>query len=104
MKDVNGKNILENTKKLLYLLTPGPLGKGLTQKEAAEELGVSQSSIYQRLRTFKKRHPEAYKRFKTLCDLAKKDRIDLDNIWRWGSYQDLEELEDSGFFEIKGKW
>jgi len=64
---------------VLVRLAPGPIGKGMKIREVAEDLGVAESTVYYRLRIFKKKYPEAWKNFIGLRKLARDDRYKL----RW---------------------
>jgi predicted transcriptional regulator len=98
MKDQDNKEILESTQQVVFLLTPGPLGRGLTEDEAAKELGISQQAINERLETFKKRHPKAYERFKVLKELSVETREHLKNVSRIGD--EIEDIEE----QVEEKW
>jgi predicted transcriptional regulator len=98
MKDVNGKKISNKVFELVNLLTPGPLGRGMTQEEAAKELGITERTVRNRLTEFEKNHPEAYERFKTLHKLAKETRESLRKIERIGD--EIDEIDE----QIEEKW
>ena len=70
---------------VLVRLAPGPIGKGMKIKEVAEDLGVAESTVYYRLRIFKKKYPEAWKNFIGLRKLARDDRYKL--RWKRNSKQ-----------------
>jgi len=70
---------------LVELLTPGPLGKGFTQRQASKILKVSISTIGRRLYLFKEKHPEAYERFLSICRAARVDRININEPQNQGN-------------------
>lgn len=43
----------------LYFILPGPLGLGMSMREAGRVLGLAPSAVYQQLKSFKRHHPEA---------------------------------------------
>jgi predicted transcriptional regulator len=99
MKDSNNKAVSKKTLELLTLITPGPLGQGLTQKAAAQILGITEKAVFNRLKTFEKNFPESYQRFKCIKKLSRETRDSLHNTW---SLEDFEGEEKD--FEIKEKW
>ena len=101
MKDSNEKTILKSTMELLKLITPGPLGEGMSQKEAAKELGITPDAVQRRLKTFKERHPEAFKNFINAIKLARKHRCNLKKV---RNIPDFVWLEDQNTTSIVEKW
>jgi len=90
--------INEKYTELLILIAPGPYGQGLTIKEAAKKLGISYQAAKQRLTRFKKKYPNAYKKFKDLQKLMRQDRLKL----RW-DYNKLREIKLHLFSEMLDK-
>ena len=99
MKDINNKEVPKRILELLTLITPGPLGQGLTQKEAAHRLQITEKTVFNRLKAFEKKFPEAYERFISIKKLSRETRDFLHNTW---SLKDLEGEEKH--FDIKEKW
>jgi len=64
---------------LLLLITPGPIGRGLTIKQAAQELDISYIGAKKRLEQFKVKYPDAWKKFNSLKEEAQDRRYKL----RW---------------------
>lgn len=98
MKDQDNKEILKSTQQVVYLLTPGPLGRGLTEEEAAKELKINIRTLQKRFETFKKRHPEAYERFKKIKELSLETREGLKNVSRIGD--EIEDIDE----QVELKW
>jgi len=82
---------------LLIRVCSGPIGQGLTLKEAAKDLGIKQRTAERILANFKTKFPDAWKKFKNLRNLAKDDRYKL----RWKTHPD-QEVGISLFSEIIG--
>jgi len=82
---------------LLIRVCPGPIGQGLTLKEAAKGLDIPYRTAKLRLAGFKTKFPDAWKKFKNLRNLAKDDRYKL----RWKTHPD-QEVGISLFSEIIG--
>ena len=66
--------LFNNLKQYLWFITPGPLGKGMTIKEAAAEVLVHPQTITDTLRKFREDMPEAYERWKSIMDCARQHR------------------------------
>ena len=101
MKDVNDKTILNSTMELLKLITPGPIGEGMSQVEAAKELGITPEAVQSRLKTFKERHPEAFDNFIATIELSRKHRGKLRHV---RNVSDLTWFEDDNTPSIVEKW
>ena len=71
MKHKPTKNQLE----VLLLLTPNPIGEGLTEEQVAERLGISQSAVSDRVNTFKKNFPKAWERWQGILRAAGGNKI-----------------------------
>lgn len=71
---------------ILLRITPGPIGRGMTIKTAAKDLGISCRTIKYKLTQFKKNYPEAWGNFKKLRELARQDRYKL----RWKRHPNQE--------------
>jgi hypothetical protein len=80
---------------LLMLIYPGPVGKGLTMREACKQLGICESSGYSRMRHFKLRFPEAWKRFKAVREIMWKQKDQLRGGARKG--YSIEETHNEGY-------
>ena len=63
--------ILKSTIELLELITPSPIGLGLSQVQAAEVLGITKENVSKRLQTLQRRQPEAYDNFISLRQAAR---------------------------------
>lgn len=61
----------------LTLLTPGPIGEGLTYNEAATVLGISEFSLISRLSHFKNRFPDAWSNFESMVNVSQRQRLSL---------------------------
>jgi len=61
----------------LMCLTPGPLGKGMTQRQAAKHLDVSTKAIEGTIRRFRERFPDAYERYESIRRAAARHRSAL---------------------------
>jgi len=83
---------------LLILIAPGPLGQGLTIKEAAKQLNIPYRTAQNRLASFNRKYPNAYKKFKDLQRLMRQDRLKL----RW-DYNKLREIKLHLFSEMLDK-
>ncbi len=77
------------------LIFPGPAGKGLTMREACEQLSISQSSGYSRTRHFKLRFPEAWERFQAVREIMWKQKDQLRGGARKG--YSIEEKHNDGY-------
>jgi len=62
------KGITKKEMDVLLLIAPPPIGVGHTQEEAANYLGITERALNYRLERFKKRCPDGYERFCSLCD------------------------------------
>lgn len=62
---------------LLFLIYPGPIGKGLFIVDAAELLGITQQAAYARLKRFKTRFPKAWEQVKIALKINQKHRLQL---------------------------
>jgi len=63
--------------KALYLIAPGPLGRGLKYREAAEKLGISKASFIERIKSFKDKFPRAWENFLSIRDVSRRHRINI---------------------------
>ena len=52
----------------LYLVLPGPLGLGISMREASERLGLASSCITQQLSRFKKNYPKAWEQVECMLN------------------------------------
>jgi hypothetical protein len=59
---------------LLLLITPGPLGKGMTITAACKVLGITNNAGFKKLRTFKDRFPKAWGRILVMRRTMKRHR------------------------------
>lgn len=66
---------------LLYLM-PGPIGAGLTYRQTMAVLNISHTSLFDRLRNFKRWHPVAYQNFKDIRRLMFRQHKGLRNAAR----------------------
>jgi hypothetical protein len=62
----------------LYLITPGPLGLGLSMREAGRALGLSVSAVCNQLKRFRKHHPEAWSQVESMLNSMKRQ---LESSW-----------------------
>jgi len=111
-------DIMKVTKKqieILLLIAAKPLGEGLKIREAAKKLGISIDSVKDRLKRFKKNHPDAWKKFKEIRNVSRRERDNLHNhIWRvnnlgetvtWREYFNLEhQVEKKSYENIEEKY
>ena len=72
----------EQLAQLLILITPGSLGKGLTQVEAAKLLNISERTVRNILTQFKQTFPKEYEKFESICNVAKREAESL--RWKTG--------------------
>jgi len=100
---------------LLLLIAASPLGEGLKISEAAKKLGISEYAAKDRLKTFKKNNPDAWKRFKEIRNVSRKERDNLHNhTWRinnlggttpWDNYfNPEEEIETISYEHLEEKY
>ncbi len=80
--------------KALYLIAPGPLGRGLKYREAAEELGISKASFIDRIRSFKDKFPEAWKNFLSIRDVSRRQRKSIQNPLSLDSLMDSSDFSE----------
>ena len=73
---------------VLILISPHPMGEGLTYKQAAEQLNVSSKAIQQIIRTIKARCPDAYKALKTARRRAAETRLQLQKTGEFNLYDE----------------
>jgi len=66
--------------KVLNLILPYPVGRGLTYKTAAERLKISISSITQMMRYIKKHNPFIYQKIVKIRRQATNDRQKLNKL------------------------
>jgi len=88
MEEEINKEVLE----LVELLTPGPLGEGLSYKQAAKVLGISTRTVKRRMAFFKTTYPEAFGRFESMCNSAQAEMKSLGKPYNVGnSFEYFEE-------------
>ncbi len=71
------KELTKRQIEVLILISPYPMGCGLTYNEAAEQLNITSKAIEQLIRTIKNKNPEAYKALKTARRRAAETRLQL---------------------------
>lgn len=69
---------------LLSLTYPGPVGEGITIREACVKLKISESAGYARLKCFKIRFPVAYEQFDLARGIRSKHRIQIKSGAEYG--------------------
>ena len=52
----------------LYLVLPGPLGLGMSMREASKRLNLPPSAVTQQLKRFKRNHPEAWSQVEAMLN------------------------------------
>lgn len=64
----------------LVLITPGPVGQGLTYEKAAKELGINESTLIKRINRFKNRFPDAWRNFESIRNVSRRQENNLRNL------------------------
>ena len=73
------KGLSEKQVEALILIVPGPIGQGLTQKEAAKILGLNERDFRSRLTRFKIRFPDAWENFESMRNVSRRQEESLRN-------------------------
>lgn len=75
--DIRFYKINPETRAILMLWIPCPLGEGLTYAEISEHLGISTSKISKLIRKFKKEYPESWERIISLFKVSRRNSFGI---------------------------
>jgi len=80
--------------KLLMEITPGPLGNGLTIKEASEKLGINRDTVYSWLKEFEEQFPTEYENWKGIMGTYERQRNSTTKVGNIEYYEDKGYIKD----------
>lgn len=98
------KYFTEKQSELLQLVYPGPIGEGLTVREASKRIGISEASAFGRLKRVKDRFPDAYQQYQAAKKISSKNREQLRDIGRNSLDAEIEKIGFSEDLDIKEKF
>jgi hypothetical protein len=82
---------------VLMCIVPGPIGRGLTQRETARYLNVSVKAIEGTLSRFKERFPDAWERVESMRRAASRHRKKLSSPASFDLLSSYDEIGPEGF-------
>jgi len=89
-KGIYKRPLTDKQKLILYLTMPGPIGLGLTIRQAAKHLGHEESGSHDcaMLKRIKRWYPEAYEEYMAAKRAMKRQCESLKNIWHYSNLRD----------------
>lgn len=61
----------------LYFTLPGPIGLGMSMREASERLGLTPTAVFFQMKSFKKSQPKAWETVRCMLNVMKRQGLNL---------------------------